>query len=160
MQLKGEPHELSDSRRGRGSPNRPPPDPAHSVPRVCCRNGAALVLAGAASAAPCPGTTDPSCVATVAFGNSSVDGDQGENIMRQPQAIDFANGRVYVGDRWSWHVQVFDAAHAWSEQWGEFGNGGGQVKEVGGITHDSGGDVYVLDIGNNRVEKFGPDHGF
>src|SRR3954452_448858 len=119
-----------------------------------------FVAVGAARAAPCPGTTDPSCSAVAAFGNSSPYGDQGENIMRQPQAIDFADGEVYVGDRWSWHVQTFDARHAWSGQWGEFGSDGGQVQEIGGITHDSAGDVYLLDIGNNRVEKFGPDRSF
>jgi DNA-binding beta-propeller fold protein YncE len=120
----------------------------------------ALLIAGSASAAACPGTTDPSCAVTAAFGNSSPSGDQGENILRQPQGVDFDGGRLNVGDRWGWHIQMFDPSHAWIGQWGEYGAAGGQFTAVGGVAHDSSHNTYVLDIDNNRVEKFDPDHRF
>jgi tripartite motif-containing protein 71 len=136
------------------------------LPRSVGRALAALLLAialftpAAAGAAACPGTSDPSCSVTAAFGNTSPQGDQGQNIMRQPQAVDLVGERVYAGDRWSWHVQKFDSSHNWVDQWGEYGTGPGQLTAVGGIAHDSSGNVYVLDIDNNRVEKFDSNNNF
>jgi tripartite motif-containing protein 71 len=117
-----------------------------------------LFSAGGAQAATCPGTSDPSCSVTGAYGNTSLLGDQGQNILRQPQAVDLAGGSIYVGDRWGWHVQRFDSSHNWADQWGEYGTGAGQFTAVGGVAHDSAGNIYVLDIANNRVEKFDSSH--
>jgi DNA-binding beta-propeller fold protein YncE len=120
----------------------------------------ALPLAARAATATCTGTTDPSCAVVAAFGNSSPTGVQGENVFRQPQAVDLEDGRLNVGDRWGWHIQTFDENHAWLRQWGEYGGNGGQFAAVGGVAHDSSHNFYLLDIDHNRVERFDPEHRF
>jgi sugar lactone lactonase YvrE len=118
-----------------------------------------LIGGGSAQAAPCPGASDPSCSFSAAWGNTSAIGEQGEGILRQPEAVDLDGSSILVGDRWSWHVQAFGVGdHAWASQWGEYGSGGGQFTAVGGVAHDSSGNIYVLDIANNRVEKFDASH--
>jgi sugar lactone lactonase YvrE len=39
-------------------------------------------------------------------------------------------------------------------QWGSFGSGNGQFSFPAGVATNSAGDVYVVDSGNNRVQKF------
>src|SRR2546426_7256 len=39
-------------------------------------------------------------------------------------------------------------------QWGSFGAGNGQLDDPNGIATDPAGNVYVVDNGNNRAEKF------
>jgi DNA-binding beta-propeller fold protein YncE len=40
-------------------------------------------------------------------------------------------------------------------QWGSQGSADGQFNPIGGIAVDSSNNVYVIDEGNNRIEKFG-----
>jgi tripartite motif-containing protein 71 len=122
-----------------------------------------LAVAARASATTCPGSTNSSCSVTGAYGNTSKlgYGDQGQNVLRQPQAVDLAGGNVLVGDRWGWQVQKFATTdHAFVGRWGEYGAASGQFTAIGGVTHDSSGNVYVLDIANNRVEKFDSSNAF
>ncbi|MFL5827716.1 MAG: NHL repeat-containing protein [Thermoleophilaceae bacterium] len=111
---------------------------------------ALLVAPAAARADPCPGASVASqCSLAGEFGNT------GEAIMRQPQAVDLLpNGNLLVGDRWGYRVQVYDSAHAPAGSFGEYGEGPGEFQAVGGIAHDSAGNIYVVDIQGNRVEKF------
>ena len=59
---------------------------------------------------------------------------------------------------------VFLASKAWSDhppcfilQWGSRGNGDGQFSGPHGIEVDAAGNVYVVDTGNNRIQKFTSD---
>lgn len=49
---------------------------------------------------------------------------------------------------------------AYDLAFGSAGTGNGQFAEPGGVTVEAGGDVWVVDKGNNRLEKFGPDGEF
>lgn len=39
-------------------------------------------------------------------------------------------------------------------QWGGYGSGPGQFIDPSGVAVDAGGNVYVADFGNNRIQKF------
>ena len=41
-------------------------------------------------------------------------------------------------------------------RWGSKGSGDGQFSDPYGIAVDTGGDIYVTDSLNNRVQEFGP----
>lgn len=98
-------------------------------------------------------------------------------------AVDDADGTVYVADRANNRIDVFEAAGGFVEAfgWGVAdgisatpqvctitcfagleGTGGGEFDEIDGIAVDndpaspSQHDVYVLDGGNSRVQKFSP----
>ncbi len=77
--------------------------------------------------------------------------------------IDQSSGDVYVADRFNNRVEMFDGAGGFLSEWGSDGTGAGQFaneegasgvavdNELGSLSY---GDVYVVDWGNNRVEKF------
>ena len=72
-------------------------------------------------------------------------------------------GRFFVVDAWNSRVQVFTGSE-YLLKWGSQGSGPGEFELVGeeewestgGIALDSGGNVYVVDSYNNRIQKFGP----
>jgi tripartite motif-containing protein 71 len=91
-------------------------------------------------------------------------------------AID-SGGNVYVADSGNNRIQKFDALGNFQRTWGEgvdmttggnlctlvsgdtcqsggFGAASGEMSQPSGVAVDSGGNVYVVDHGNNRVEKF------
>jgi DNA-binding beta-propeller fold protein YncE len=73
--------------------------------------------------------------------------------------VDQRSGDVYVSDLFGHRVEVFDAQGNYLSQFGAGGTGGGQFNLATGVAVDnstgsSGGDVYVADYSNNRVEKF------
>jgi tripartite motif-containing protein 71 len=85
-----------------------------------------------------------------------------------------AAGHVYVGDTFNNRIQKFDSAGTWERAWGKGvnlgafgvctvaasclgGGGGGQGGQMSfpeGAAVDSGGNVYVADTFNNRIQKF------
>ena len=74
-------------------------------------------------------------------------------------AVDRTTGDIYVCDgfseRTSGIVQKFNASGDFQLAWGTSGSGPGQfLNGAGGVAVDSGGNVYVTDLGNHRVEKF------
>jgi NHL repeat len=107
---------------------------------------------------------------------------------RQPTglAVDFETGRLFVADSENNRIDVFDAAGNFEKAfgWGVLngkselqvcttscreglsGSGAGQFKRPTEIAVDnspvssSRHDVYVVDSGNSRIERFGPDGAF
>lgn len=78
------------------------------------------------------------------------------------------DSRLFVTDEWEHHVAVFpsDVLYPYPEfnpdgerigQWGEAGSEPGQLKAPSGIEIDADDNVYVVDTGNDRVQKFTKD---
>jgi DNA-binding beta-propeller fold protein YncE len=44
--------------------------------------------------------------------------------------------------------------YVFSSKWGGFGTADGQLKYPSGVALDSSGNVFVVDLGNNRIQKF------
>jgi sugar lactone lactonase YvrE len=89
-------------------------------------------------------------------------------------AVD-SGGNLYVADSGYGRIQKFDSAGNFQRTWGGGVNGGsglevctvaanceggspggtaGEMFQPGGVAIDSGGNVYVADFNNNRIEKF------
>ena len=47
-----------------------------------------------------------------------------------------------------------DSTGGFVTKWGSFGSDDGQFKEPGAVAVDGGGNVYVLDVNNDRIQKF------
>jgi len=108
-------------------------------------------------------TVNPSAPAcTASTGNGQLDGPYGV-------AVDSLSGSVYVADTYNNRVEKFTGTGAYLTQWGcttvnpappactDYNSGPGQFYRPTGIAVDSSGNVYVVDEGNNRVEKFKSD---
>lgn len=54
----------------------------------------------------------------------------------------------------SWAVAAVDAPPAFQSSWGSLGSSPGQFYEPVGMTSDASGYLYVLDAGNDNVQKF------
>ncbi len=73
-----------------------------------------------------------------------------------------SSGDVYVHDARNNRIQKFNSSGQYILQWGTQGSANGQFQvpnfalgdSLGGIAIDMTGNVYVVDTGNNRVEKF------
>ncbi|HEY9480638.1 MAG TPA: TIGR03790 family protein [Candidatus Paceibacterota bacterium] len=76
-----------------------------------------------------------------------------------PIAVDTA-GNVYVGDPNNKRIQKFDSSGNFITKWGSIGSGNGQFSIGGGLAYISGiatdslNNVYVVDSGNKRIQKF------
>jgi DNA-binding beta-propeller fold protein YncE len=89
-------------------------------------------------------------------------------------AVD-SGGNLYVADSGFGRIQKFDSAGNFQRTWGGGVNGGtglevctvaancdggsagggpGEMFQPGGVAIDSGGNVYVADFNNNRIQKF------
>jgi DNA-binding beta-propeller fold protein YncE len=87
----------------------------------------------------------------------SLGSDDGQ--FNEPLAVTTdANGDVYVVNLGNSRVQMFSETGAYLAQWGSSGPGDGEFHEPSAVATDATGNVYVyvVDRGNNRVQKFGP----
>ena len=125
----------------------------------------------------------PGAARAAEFATPQVYGETGSGIFRFPQAIAYdASGvadpagpsgpYVYIADQYSFLVQKFTTGGTFVRQWGGFGSEPGHfgatspnatatgttgvVGGVGGLAVGPGGDVYVLDSLNDRLEQFSP----
>ena len=81
--------------------------------------------------------------------------------LKNKTGIAVAMGRVWVADggnhrlsRWA-STRIGDFIH--STNLGAYGSDDGQLKSPGDVVTDPQGNLWVLDSGNGRVQKFGPD---
>lgn len=58
------------------------------------------------------------------------------------------------------HSAAKDADYVFAGKWGGYGSGDGQFHRPAGIAVDRNGNVYVIDQGNHRVQKFRDDGTF
>ncbi len=71
-----------------------------------------------------------------------------------------AAGNVYASDEWNNNISVFDADGNLLRQWGESGDGEGQLNGAAGIEIDADGNLWVVSAKSSRVQKFSPDGDF
>ena len=104
------------------------------------------------------------------IGKTSIDenhiGDFARNEFTWPSAIAVSHeGLVYVADEHENWIKVFgpDGIIEFAqfkpegesiEKWGQPGSAPGQLQGPSGLAFDSNDDLYVVDSGNNRVQKF------
>jgi DNA-binding beta-propeller fold protein YncE len=83
-----------------------------------------------------------------------------DGLFNNPLAIAAnGSGNVYVFDRDNRRIQKFSSTGAFITKWGSQGTGTGQFQPGGhafgfGLAVDTSGDVYAVDTGTNRVQKF------
>ena len=100
-------------------------------------------------------TSTGSAIVTYGYGLSGSSVGQ----FNSPRGVAVAqNGNIYVVDSGNNRVEVFNSALSCVNQWGGSGNGNGQFINPVDIALDNGGSaaasVYVVDQGNQRIEKF------
>jgi sugar lactone lactonase YvrE len=71
-------------------------------------------------------------------------------------ANDERSGDIFVTDQGGNRIEVFTPTGTYLGQFGTFGSGNGQFSVIRGITIGPSGYVYVIDGGNDRVQKFLP----
>jgi sugar lactone lactonase YvrE len=110
---------------------------------------AALVLAEAASADPCPGAGSCPWTQVDTFG------DVGSGQFRAPLGIGVdAGGNLYVAEEDTYRVQKLDPSGGFLAKWGLPKTAEGELSSPAGIAVDAGaGAVYVTD-NHDRIEKF------
>jgi len=140
----------------------------------------ALALAVAAPAqsdtsAPTPGTGFEICTVAASCKTGWGFGEFGGDVSSVADVATDGAGNVYVVD-WD-RAQKFDSSGNWERAWGkdvvagggtgfevctvalnckrgEFGQLGGELTYPGAIAADGAGNVYVIDIIGNRIQKF------
>ena len=68
-------------------------------------------------------------------------------------SVDPAGGSVFVADMQNDRVQQFTAAGTFVKQFGSTGTGSAELRVPLGAVPDGRGNLYILDGGNNRVQK-------
>jgi DNA-binding beta-propeller fold protein YncE len=82
-----------------------------------------------------------------------------------PLAVD-AEGNLWITDSLHHQFQIVSPEGAYLETWGEPGSGEGQFNfendfyPGGAVAFAPDGSFYVVDTGNRRVQRFGPDRSF
>ncbi|MGH9366350.1 MAG: flippase activity-associated protein Agl23 [Thermoanaerobaculia bacterium] len=74
-----------------------------------------------------------------------------------PRALVFSRGQLYVADTGNKRIVRFDRDGRKTAEFGEGGNGPGQLVEPVGLAADASGNLVVADTGNHRVQVFDPE---
>jgi YD repeat-containing protein len=88
------------------------------------------------------------------FGSTGKENGQFTQISRI--ACDTKNNRLYVTDKSGNRVEEFSAGGAFLSSFGVSGSGNGQFSTPIGVAVTTANVVYVLDNGNNRIQKWKP----
>jgi len=91
--------------------------------------------------------------------------EPGQTLNPGGLATHFETGRLYVADTDNNRIQVFDENGVFVKAFGKKGSGPGQFEGPRSIAVDNSagpdnGDVYVVDSGNGRIQRFGPEGEF
>jgi DNA-binding beta-propeller fold protein YncE len=95
----------------------------------------------------------------------------GPEPVKRPYGIGIApDGNIWVSDAYRDRFQILAPDGTFIETWGGSGDGEGEFEffsqrsalgsPYGDVAFDAAGGIYVLDTGNHRVQKFGPDRTF
>ena len=90
------------------------------------------------------------------FGDGGgVEPDSAVGLLNNPESAKFSSeGKMYVADLKNDRIQVFDPDGNFLMTWGSTGNGDGQFLTPAGIAIDKDDNIYVTEIGNNRIPGF------
>jgi hypothetical protein len=78
----------------------------------------------------------------------------GDGQFDGPVAVAVEGGNVYVTDTGNNRIQRFTDTGTFLTKWGSSGGGNGQFNLPFGVAVDGGGNVYVADQINDRIQKF------
>ncbi|GAA1750192.1 hypothetical protein [Nostocoides vanveenii] len=98
----------------------------------------------------------------MSWGKRGTRNDPGSLNFAWGVAVQPSTGRVFVANRESHEITVFDNAagnHKWLTKWGSRGSvsAGTQLTFPQGLTFAADGTLYVVDTGNGRVKQFRVD---
>ncbi|MFC3859793.1 protein kinase [Deinococcus antarcticus] len=79
-----------------------------------------------------------------------------EGELLQPIALAYSKGQLYVLDAESLTVNVYDSTGRFVRRFGGRGKGLGKFENPTAIAAAPSGEIYVLDGGNNEVQRFSP----
>lgn len=79
---------------------------------------------------------------------------QGNGQFDDPWGVAVGGGRAFVTDHDNNRVQVFGVTGEFAGTFGSRGNGPGEFDHPTGIAVDRDRGIYVVDTGNNRIQKF------
>ena len=71
-----------------------------------------------------------------------------------------ATGNVYASDEWKNQITVFDSEGNVQKQWGESGDGEGQLNGAAGLAFDADQNLWVVSAKNSHIQKFSKDGDF
>ncbi len=74
-------------------------------------------------------------------------------------AVDAA-GRILAVDEYHHMVRIYNAQWDLLTTFGSYGSGAGQFNRPAGLALGPGGNIYIADAGNNRLQVFDPDGNF
>jgi hypothetical protein len=116
-----------------------------------------------------PATPAPAAAPTVEFVWETSGGpDLPFEGMWFPLNVD-PEGNLWVLDGPRHQFQIFAPDGTWLESWGTPGSGPGEfdflfeqdpLPSAGDVAFDENGNIYVVDSGNSRVQKFAPDRSY
>ena len=94
-------------------------------------------------------------------------GDEDGDFLYPIEIATDASGNVYVVDQKSPRVQKFDSEGNFVTKWGDYGSEDGEFhldyrfhKGPAGVATDASGNVYIIDQGNLRIQKFDSEGNF